>query len=275
MQVATPYGPSPSFRLCRLTDRRIGPVDGLPLRLDARHRPGEPVGRAGEQRAGQRARLRRPRSRRRPPRHRRQQHRRRRRGPRSLGPRRRGRRPRPLGRRATPGVAGTHPLPGAPVPRGSAGSRSTPPSAACRAWQPWPATACAPRSSRTPSTSTPPAPGSRPRPRTGSTGGSGLDLVGKTAGPEFRLARMYGMCLGILSIVVNPAEGLGEFEHGDLRSIYRRCGPAMARMVIEALADAAAEPDQRRRLSLRRRSQRIAVPGVRPSRPLWRRRSHG
>jgi purine nucleoside phosphorylase len=71
----------------------------------------------------------------------------------------------------------------------------------------------------------------------------GLDLVGKTAGPEFRLARMYGMCLGILSIVVNPAEGLGEFEHADLRSIYRRCGPAMARMVLEALADAAAEPD--------------------------------
>ena len=72
----------------------------------------------------------------------------------------------------------------------------------------------------------------------------GLDLVGKTAGPEFRLARMYGMCLGILSIVVNPAEGLGEFEHTDLRSIYRRCGPAMARIVLEALADAAAEPDQ-------------------------------
>ena len=72
---------------------------------------------------------------------------------------------------------------------------------------------------------------------------AGLDLVGKTAGPEFRLARMYGMCLGILSIVVNPAEGLGEFEHADLRAIYRRCGPAMARMVIEALADAAAEPD--------------------------------
>jgi 5'-methylthioadenosine phosphorylase len=71
----------------------------------------------------------------------------------------------------------------------------------------------------------------------------GLDLVGKTAGPEFRLARMYGMCLGILSIVVNPAEGLGEFERADLRAIYRRCGPIMARIVLEALADAAAEPD--------------------------------
>jgi len=69
----------------------------------------------------------------------------------------------------------------------------------------------------------------------------GLDLVGKTAGPEFRLARMYGMCLGIISIVVNPAEGLGEFEHADLRAIYRRCGPEMARLVIEALAEAASE----------------------------------
>jgi purine nucleoside phosphorylase len=68
----------------------------------------------------------------------------------------------------------------------------------------------------------------------------GLDLVGKTAGPEFRLARMNGMCLGILSIVVNPAEGLGEFEDSDLRAIYGRCGPTMARIVIEALADAAA-----------------------------------
>jgi purine nucleoside phosphorylase len=71
----------------------------------------------------------------------------------------------------------------------------------------------------------------------------GLDLVGKTAGPEFRLARVYGMCLGILSIVANPAEGLGEFEHADLRAIYRRCGPAMARVVMEALADAAVEAE--------------------------------
>ncbi len=64
----------------------------------------------------------------------------------------------------------------------------------------------------------------------------GFDLVGKTAGPEFRLARAYGMCLAILSIVVNPAEGLGDFEVADLRAIYRRCGPAMARIVIQAVA---------------------------------------
>jgi purine nucleoside phosphorylase len=67
----------------------------------------------------------------------------------------------------------------------------------------------------------------------------GFDVVGKTAGPEFRLARSYGMCLAILSIVVNPAEGLGDFETDDLRDIYRRCGPAVARIVIEALAAAA------------------------------------
>jgi 5'-methylthioadenosine phosphorylase len=71
----------------------------------------------------------------------------------------------------------------------------------------------------------------------------GLDVVGKTAGPEFRLARARGMCLGILSIIVNHAEGLGEFEAGDLRAIYYRCGPMMARLVMEALADAAAEPE--------------------------------
>ncbi len=70
----------------------------------------------------------------------------------------------------------------------------------------------------------------------------GFDIVGKTAGPEFRLARMYGMCLGILSIVVNPAEGLGDFEHADLRAIYRRCGPAIARMVVEAIAGTSARP---------------------------------
>ena len=70
----------------------------------------------------------------------------------------------------------------------------------------------------------------------------GFDIVGKTAGPEFRLARMYRMCLGILSIVVNPAEGLGEFEHADLRAIYRRCGPIVARMVIEAIANAQPGP---------------------------------
>jgi 5'-methylthioadenosine phosphorylase len=66
----------------------------------------------------------------------------------------------------------------------------------------------------------------------------GFDIVGKTGGPEYRLARMRRMCLGMLSIVVNPAEGLGEFEHDDLARIYRRCGPAMARMVLEALANA-------------------------------------
>lgn len=66
----------------------------------------------------------------------------------------------------------------------------------------------------------------------------GFDVVGKTAGPEFRLARMYGMCLAVLSIVVNPAEGLGDFELADLRAIYRRCGPAVARIVIEAIAAA-------------------------------------
>jgi purine nucleoside phosphorylase len=69
----------------------------------------------------------------------------------------------------------------------------------------------------------------------------GFDLVGKTAGPEFRLARSYGMCLAILSIVVNPAEGLGDFEVDDLRAIYRRCGPPVARIVLEALAAAAAD----------------------------------
>ncbi|HSE95492.1 MAG TPA: hypothetical protein VLD61_06340, partial [Methylomirabilota bacterium] len=52
-----------------------------------------------------------------------------------------------------------------------------------------------------------------------------------------RLARMYRMCLGILSIVVNPAEGLGEFEHADLRAIYERCGPPLARIVLEAMAE--------------------------------------
>lgn len=72
----------------------------------------------------------------------------------------------------------------------------------------------------------------------------GFDVVGKTAGPEFRLARMYGMCLAILSIVVNPAEGLGDFEVADLHAIYRRCGPAVARIVIAAIA-AAARPDPR------------------------------
>jgi 5'-methylthioadenosine phosphorylase len=71
----------------------------------------------------------------------------------------------------------------------------------------------------------------------------GFDVVGKTAGPEFRLARMYRMCLGILSIVVNPAEGLGDFETADLRAIYRRCGPMIARMVIEALAGADPKAD--------------------------------
>jgi purine nucleoside phosphorylase len=67
----------------------------------------------------------------------------------------------------------------------------------------------------------------------------GFHAVGKTAGPELRLARAYGMCLAILSIVVNPAEGLGDFEVADLRAIYRRCGPAIARIVIDALAAAA------------------------------------
>jgi 5'-methylthioadenosine phosphorylase len=69
----------------------------------------------------------------------------------------------------------------------------------------------------------------------------GFDIVGKTGGPEYRLARMNRMCLGMVSIVVNPAEGLGEFEHGDLHAIYRRCGPAIGRIVIEAIANVGPE----------------------------------
>ena len=42
------------------------------------------------------------------------------------------------------------------------------------------------------------------------------------------------MHLAMLSLVVNPAEGLGEFEMGDLKAIYERCGPIMGRFVIEA-----------------------------------------
>jgi 5'-methylthioadenosine phosphorylase len=71
----------------------------------------------------------------------------------------------------------------------------------------------------------------------------GIDIVGKTAGPEYRLARMYGMRLGMLSLVVNPAEGLGEFEMTDLQDIYVRCGPTMGRFVIEALANVAEAPE--------------------------------
>ncbi len=70
----------------------------------------------------------------------------------------------------------------------------------------------------------------------------GIDIVGKTGGPEYRLARMYGMRLGMLSLVVNPAEGLGEFEMGDLKAIYDRCGPAMGRLVIEAIVSADEAP---------------------------------
>lgn len=66
----------------------------------------------------------------------------------------------------------------------------------------------------------------------------GIDIVGKTAGPEYRLARMYGMRLGMLSLVVNPAEGLGDFEMTDLKDIYERCGPLMGRFVVEAIANA-------------------------------------
>jgi purine nucleoside phosphorylase len=72
---------------------------------------------------------------------------------------------------------------------------------------------------------------------------AGIDIVGKTAGPEYRLARMYGMRLGMLSLVVNPAEGLGEFEMTDLKGIYERCGPAMGCFVIEALANVEEAPE--------------------------------
>jgi purine nucleoside phosphorylase len=72
---------------------------------------------------------------------------------------------------------------------------------------------------------------------------AGIDIVGKTGGPEYRLARMYGMRLAMLSLVVNPAEGLGEFEMGDLKAIYERCGPTMGRFVIETIANAEEAPE--------------------------------
>ena len=71
---------------------------------------------------------------------------------------------------------------------------------------------------------------------------AGIDIVGKTGGPEYRLARMYGMQLAMISLVVNPAEGLGEFEMGDLKEIYQRCGPIMGRFVIETIANVEEAP---------------------------------
>ncbi len=76
----------------------------------------------------------------------------------------------------------------------------------------------------------------------------GADIVGQTLTPEIYYARTIGAHFGILNIVSNYAEGLGDhFESENMMDFYRRCAVPMGRVVLNAMKrvklDAACECD--------------------------------
>jgi 5'-methylthioadenosine phosphorylase len=67
----------------------------------------------------------------------------------------------------------------------------------------------------------------------------GGDVVGQSFAPEVVLARDIGACYAGVYIVVNYGEGVvKEWEHAELRQIFHEESDAIARCVLDAVADA-------------------------------------
>ena len=67
----------------------------------------------------------------------------------------------------------------------------------------------------------------------------GGDVIGQSLAPEVFLARDIGACFAGIYIVVNYGEGVvKEWEHADMKSIFFDESETIARIVLEAIADA-------------------------------------
>jgi 5'-methylthioadenosine phosphorylase len=67
----------------------------------------------------------------------------------------------------------------------------------------------------------------------------GGDIIGQSFAPEVFLARDIGACYAGIYIVVNYAEGVvREWEHDELRSIFFDESTTIARIVLDAIAEA-------------------------------------
>jgi 5'-methylthioadenosine phosphorylase len=69
--------------------------------------------------------------------------------------------------------------------------------------------------------------------------GLGGDIIGQSLAPEVVLARDIGACYAGIYIVVNYGEGVvREWEHGELKAVFFEESATIARVVLDAIADA-------------------------------------
>jgi len=67
----------------------------------------------------------------------------------------------------------------------------------------------------------------------------GGDVIGQSLAPEVFLARDIGACFAGIYLVVNYGEGVvREWEHAELKAIFFEESATIARIVLDAIADA-------------------------------------
>ncbi len=71
----------------------------------------------------------------------------------------------------------------------------------------------------------------------------GGDVIGQSLAPEVFLARDIGACYAGIYIVVNYGEGVvREWEHAELKAVFFDESETIARIVLDAVADADLSP---------------------------------
>ena len=72
----------------------------------------------------------------------------------------------------------------------------------------------------------------------------GGDVIGQSLAPEVFLARDIGACYAGIYIVVNYGEGVvRDWEHAELKAVFFEESETVARIVLDAVADADLSPD--------------------------------
>lgn len=93
----------------------------------------------------------------------------------------------------------------------------------------------------------------------------GGDIIGQSMAPEVFLARDIGACYAGIYIVVNYAEGVvREWEHGELKAVFFEESETIARIVLDAVADADLSADACRCAEFRKPSL-LGLPDERKS----------
>jgi 5'-methylthioadenosine phosphorylase len=91
----------------------------------------------------------------------------------------------------------------------------------------------------------------------------GGDIIGQSLAPEVFLARDIGACYAGIYIVVNYGEGVvREWEHAEMKAIFFDESATLARIVLDAVADASLGEDACSCMEHRKPSL-LAIPDLR------------